>query len=110
MGLFSGAFFARIAGAAERYPEMPFGMNLTLPAANYTLHGVMDLVCREPQGWLLVDYKFTSADSAAELRERYVLQMATYWEALRRMTGEECTAMILAVAPGTAHLLSFTED
>ena len=49
------------------------------------LRGVIDLVFREPSGWVIVDYKAGSLDQADDA---YALQMRLYALALRGVTGE----------------------
>ena len=67
--------FKRVAQADEVYRELPFVAG--------TMEGKIDLLFREGDRWVLVDYK-TDAQSDAE---RYRTQMQAYVTALRQVAG-----------------------
>ena len=81
------------AQASQRYlVEVPFTLLLTPTGAAELprlLRGVIDLVFREPKGWVIVDYK---TDSCAEsevqgLVAHYRGQLFTYADAWQQMVG-----------------------
>ena len=59
-------------------------------AVDTIVRGVIDLVFREPDGWVIVDYKTDdhSPQAIAELVEHYTPQVLLYAEAWARLTGE----------------------
>ncbi|MSR35124.1 MAG: hypothetical protein EXR95_00575 [Gemmatimonadetes bacterium] len=77
----------RAAAASRRLAEVPFAVEL---ADATWLEGVVDLAFREPDGWVLVDYKTDRGDDPAfaERRLSYRAQIARYAEAWGRLTQE----------------------
>ena len=53
------------------------------------VQGIIDAFFYEEDGIVLVDYKTDRVKSGDELVRRYRVQLASYAEALRRITGEE---------------------
>ncbi len=110
------ALFREIAGAEERHTEIPF--SLATPAG--TLHGVIDLLFRDPAGeWRLVDWKTEPVGREQALQDAaqpHLLQLAVYARAAERFLGLRphveicflaraaavyaCTEAALAAAPG----------
>ncbi|MEQ9569937.1 MAG: UvrD-helicase domain-containing protein, partial [Longimicrobiales bacterium] len=79
-------FWERALAAEARLTEQPFV--LEREDGRY-LEGVIDLAFREPDGWVIVDYKTAADDRVFALRlPRYREQVALYAEAWRRLTGE----------------------
>jgi len=81
----------RRARASDRVlVEVPFALPWE-PDADGTpvcLDGVVDLAFREPDGWVLVDYK-TDLDPSPSRVRAYEAQLALYAEAWERVTGED---------------------
>jgi ATP-dependent helicase/nuclease subunit A len=69
----------RAAQAAEIYRELPF----SYPAQNGWMTGEIDLLFREDDHWILVDYK---TDKQPE-PERYRQQLQAYVDALHAVAG-----------------------
>ena len=67
--------FKRVGKADDVYRELPF--------ATGTLDGKIDLLFREGDRWVLVDYKTDAQPDA----ERYLAQMQAYATALRQVAG-----------------------
>lgn len=67
------------------------------------LIGTMDLIFREDDGWVIVDYKTDYVRSAGELREKYAAQLQLYAAAARCILGEDTVIKGL-------YLYSFTLD
>lgn len=78
--------WARALAAEVRLTEHPFAVEIE---KGRWLEGVIDLAFREPEGWVIVDYKTSSDDRAFEiLLPHYERQVALYATAWRRLTGE----------------------
>ena len=67
------------------------------------LIGTMDLIFREDDGWVIVDYKTDHVRSAGELRNKYAAQLQLYAAAARCILGEDTVIKGL-------YLYSFTLD
>lgn len=78
------------AGRCHREP--PFHLKLD---DGSLLEGIIDLVFRDADGWVVVDFK-TDADVEAQ-RQRYEVQLSWYLFAMERMTGESARGVLLAV-------------
>jgi len=96
----------RAQAAERRLVETPFQRFLpaTEPdAVGIVMRGVVDLAFREPEGWVIVDYK---SDRVAEgrldeLTEHYTPQLAGYKEAWETITGEKvCETGLYFTHPG----------
>jgi CRISPR/Cas system-associated exonuclease Cas4 (RecB family) len=88
-----------LAGVAEigsALREEPF----FFPQGAMTVHGVMDLLCRGEQGWLIADYKSNAlaGRTPAEIAESYHMQAAVY-----------CLAALKAGAPAVRMEFLFLE-
>jgi ATP-dependent helicase/nuclease subunit A len=85
--------WARSLAASQRFVEIPFEMvregegDDVMPTL---IRGVIDLVFREPHGWVIVDYKTDPrADSQLDhLVQRHRPQLQEYARAWEKMTGE----------------------
>jgi hypothetical protein len=87
---------AGVPGLASGQREVPF----FFLQGDVTVHGVMDLLCREENRWRIVDYKSNSLGSRApaEVAESYRMQAAVY-----------CLAGLKAGAPSVRMELLFLE-
>jgi ATP-dependent helicase/nuclease subunit A len=84
----SGADYARTLGLPQTEDE---------PAPLEVLDGRIDLVFREDDGWVIVDYKSDAAGERipADLLRRYRAQLALYALAWERITGEHVKERML---------------
>ena len=73
--------------SSRRLAEVPFAVGL---GGDTWLEGVVDLAFREPEGWVLVDYKTDKGTDPefATRRLAYRAQLERYGEAWSRLTGE----------------------
>ncbi len=102
---FASPLYQRIAAAEtverERKIFVELGtLELPAVAAPYqgtdgTMIGTMDLVFREPDGWVIVDYKTDQDMSEAELTGEYAMQLLLYRAALEQITGEPVKELYL---------------
>jgi ATP-dependent helicase/nuclease subunit A len=72
------AEFWQQAAAAEHSVEVPF---MVATERARLLAGVIDLIHREPAGWMITDYK-TDAESSPEKASAYAMQLESYEKAL----------------------------
>lgn len=82
----------------ERWFELPFAWDWDgLP-----VHGAVDLVYRDADGWHVVDFKTDGLDgtSAREVAERYLVQIGLYQRAVEAAVGEEPVAGLLFLRSG----------
>lgn len=80
------ALWERALAAELRLTEQPFAIEHD---DGHWIEGVIDLAFREPEGWVIVDYKTAADDRAYALRlPHYRRQVELYAEAWRRLTGE----------------------
>ena len=100
----------RAARADQRHFELPLvrasnGADADDDALITITEGVADLAFREPQGWVVVDFK-SDRSPDAERRQRYQQQVATYAEMLAA-AGEPVTeAWLLYTHTGNAESVS----
>ena len=73
-----GQEFWRAAQSGEHSVEAPF---MVATAPRQIMSGVIDLIHREPTGWIITDYK-TDAESSPELASAYKMQLERYKQAL----------------------------
>lgn len=83
----------RAASSSARYVEIPFSaysQDEQEPKEATVMRGVIDLVFREPDGWVIVDYKTDKAakQNQDKLTQLYEPQLKHYVQAWRQMTGE----------------------
>ncbi|MBK5092991.1 MAG: UvrD-helicase domain-containing protein [Actinobacteria bacterium] len=75
-----------------RLTEVPFHIEVEDESATPTLlRGVIDMVFKEEDGWVLVDYKTDrlKGTSVEDLAERYAPQLQVYRDAWQKCTGEK---------------------
>ncbi len=79
-----------LLGQICRGPVSAYSQDEQAPTAATVLRGVIDLVFREPDGWVIVDYKTDKAakQNQAKLTQLYEPQLKHYVQAWRQMTGE----------------------
>ena len=76
----------RMLASPEVRREWDF--NLYRPEMNLLVQGVVDCAFREPEGWVLVDYKTDHVENEQELVETYRPQLQWYAEAIGTLTGQ----------------------
>ncbi|MDX1623111.1 MAG: UvrD-helicase domain-containing protein [Gemmatimonadota bacterium] len=87
----SSDLFARARGAEACLPEVPFAWRREVDGEVRLVEGVVDLAFREPDGWVLVDWKTDEVEDEEVLaarRRAYECQLAIYAEAWEALTGE----------------------
>lgn len=98
----SSDLFERIKNADKVFRETPFVMSMKASRlkeyenadSDLVVHGIIDLFFKEGDKLIVVDYKTDRVNkSAAELADKYRIQLELYSEALEKNTGkkvEEC--------------------
>ena len=84
----------RIAASPQLRREQPFNIMLEVNGSMAAVQGIIDCCFEEDGAWVLLDYKTTRVESAAELarrapqlRKTYAAQMVIYRRALEAATG-----------------------
>jgi ATP-dependent helicase/nuclease subunit A len=91
----------RAESAEERHVEVPFAApydgSEALPDVSTTVEGVIDLAFREPNGWVIADYKTDRGDDPEfERRSRtYRRQVEIYADCWAQLTGDPVAERIL---------------
>ena len=78
--------------------EQPFvlGIETADGSGDYELvQGIIDLYFEEEDGVVLVDYKTDRVETAAELAERYRIQLQYYARAIRRISGKTVKEILI---------------
>ena len=91
----ASALFQRVRAAEQVERELP----LVLVEADQTVEGYVDLAFREPEGWVLVDYKSDRDPSAATLAG-YEEQVRAYVRCFRGAGATVADAYLLLTATG----------
>lgn len=93
-GLFRSDIGKRLLGSSEILKEVPFVIlrdyqDLGGDAAGDVLvQGIIDCCFKEPEGWVLLDYKTDSVTAPLDIAEKYGWQIRLYGDALAELTGE----------------------
>ena len=88
----------RAMAADERHVEIPFAVNLGAgPGRGDVVEGVIDLVFREGDRWVVADYKTDTGDDPefAARAGRYRAQVDLYARCWERLAGEEVAERVL---------------
>jgi ATP-dependent helicase/nuclease subunit A len=90
---------AQLEAADEVLREFPF----LLRAGGRTLHGVIDVLFRDGDGWHVLDFKtaLVNAAGAEDNARRYYLQVGVYARAVEQQTGITPSAALYYVFSGT---------
>ena len=92
------AIWSRAMGAGERHTEVPFAVNVGAgPGRGEVIEGVIDLVFREGDRWVVADYKTDGGDDPG-FKDRigqYRNQVDLYAECWEQLTGEEVAERVL---------------
>ncbi|MCG3196162.1 MAG: ATP-dependent helicase/nuclease subunit A [bacterium] len=97
----------RALRSPERYAEIPFTLRMdSLEDGGVAgiLRGVIDLVFREGEGWVIVDYKSNSVADREWLKQKYRPQLMNYSRAWEQATGERVVEMGLYLTHLGEHL------
>ncbi|MXZ46679.1 MAG: AAA family ATPase [Chloroflexi bacterium] len=84
--------------AVERWFELPFAWDWDgLP-----VHGAIDLVYRDAEGWHVIDFKTDSLEgtTAEAVARRYLVQIGLYQRAVEAVVGEDSAAGLLFLRSG----------
>ncbi|NPV70164.1 MAG: UvrD-helicase domain-containing protein [Firmicutes bacterium] len=95
--------WSRMRNAEMRLFEVPFATRVDAGSPLTVVTGVIDLVFKEADGWVLVDYKTDTGADDRELFQRYAAQVLAYstlWEDLTRERVKD--AYIVRCATGGA--------
>ena len=87
----SSSVWRRAMESGERFTEVPFAVDLAAGAGRpEVVEGVVDLVFREGDHWVVADYKTDSGEDPAfeERADRYRAQVDLYADCWERLTGE----------------------
>lgn len=78
------SLWERIGRASQKYFEVPFA----LEEDGSIVYGVIDLVFKEDNGWVIVDYKTDDFEKDEERRRSYMKQVEMYKRYWERISGE----------------------
>ena len=84
--------------AGELHAEIPFAVNVGAgPGRGDVIEGVIDLVFRDGDRWVVADYKTDSGDDPGftDRVGQYRAQVDLYAECWERITGEEVVERVL---------------
>jgi ATP-dependent exoDNAse (exonuclease V) beta subunit len=84
------------AASPEVYRELPVGVLV----AGVVVNGAIDLLYRDDDQWVVVDYKTDAAPSPDVIRERYTPQGAAYALAVEEATGGVVREVVFVAAAG----------
>lgn len=81
----------RMAKAKEKYFEIPF----SVMKDNTIISGIMDLVFKEDDGWVVIDYKTDDFDVDLKKKSIYEQQIEIYSNFWEKITGENIKEKLL---------------
>lgn len=84
-GIMKSDMWKRCGAAMEKYYEMPFATS----EGDTVLYGVMDLIFKEPDGWVIVDYKTDDFEKDSARKAAYEKQLGLYAQHWEKITGEK---------------------
>lgn len=116
-GLFGSGLGQRLLASPQILREVPFVIlrdyqTLGGDAAGEVLvQGVIDCCFREPQGWVLLDYKTDSFSGRNLAMAKYGRQLRLYTEALTELTGEPVVeSWLFLLKSGDSFCLNISES
>ncbi len=83
--------WARMLKSEEKYFEIPFCSEKD----KMIVTGVIDLIFKEPDGWVIVDYKTDDFETNVKKKAAYQNQVDLYAELWEKITGEKVKERIL---------------
>jgi ATP-dependent helicase/nuclease subunit A len=88
-GIISSDLWKRMKKATAAYVEVPFSLKVIETGLPQIVSGAIDLVFREPDGWVIADYKTDAVDGNLDkLVTYYRPQVELYKKFWEEMTGE----------------------
>lgn len=75
----------RVLQAEEKYFEVPFSSL----SNGVVIYGIIDLIFKEPDGWVVVDYKTDNFEANLAKKEAYERQLAMYARHWEKITGNK---------------------
>jgi ATP-dependent helicase/nuclease subunit A len=82
--------WARMKRSEQTLVEVPFSLRTDKEGGEKIISGVIDLVFKEPEGWVIADYKTDKVDDNLEgLVSYYKPQVELYTKFWEKMTGEK---------------------
>lgn len=90
--------FGRMSRAAALWREQSFETELDTALGKLLVQGIVDCYFEEEDGLVVVDYKTDRVKTAAELAERYQVQLDSYAEALTKLTKKRVKEKIIWAA------------
>jgi ATP-dependent helicase/nuclease subunit A len=96
-GVIESPLWERSRSASHALAEVPFALELAGSVPSTLLEGVIDLAFKEPDGWVVVDYKTDRSDAPdfESRRSQYREQLRIYSDAWERLTGEPVKERLL---------------
>lgn len=94
------ALWKRMRNADRRFVELPFAHPVTEEDLPGVMTGVMDLVFRDADGWVIVDYKTDAIGTEDERAQLYAPQITAYCRAWEKITGEPARGRIWFLRSG----------
>ena len=85
----------RLLEAKEKYYEVPF----SIVKEDTVVSGIIDIVFKEEDGWVLVDYKTDDFERDPKRKEVYEKQLDTYADSWQKATGEKVKEKLLYPLP-----------
>lgn len=89
--ILQGPLWKRVLQAEEKYYEIPFSVK----REETIVSGIMDLIFKEKDGWVVVDYKTGDFERHPKQKAVYENQIGLYAELWEQMTGEKVKEKIL---------------
>ncbi|MFH1995802.1 MAG: UvrD-helicase domain-containing protein [Candidatus Omnitrophota bacterium] len=84
-GIMKSDLWQRMLKGEEKYFELPF----SVMKEDTVIRGVIDMIFKENDAWVIVDYKTDDFDKFPERKKAYNNQLAMYAELWTKMTGEK---------------------
>ena len=91
-GIMKSEMWGRMLKSEERYFELPFS---ALESGDTVIRGVMDVMFKEKDGWVVVDYKTDDFDKYPDRKKAYQNQLRMYAELWEKMTGDKVKERLL---------------
>jgi ATP-dependent helicase/nuclease subunit A len=88
----SSDLWKRMRAAEEKHFELPFAF---YESPQKVIFGVIDLIFKEKDGWVIVDYKSDDFENDPPRKSHYLQQIGRYAEIWKKMTGEEVKETLL---------------
>lgn len=75
----------RMKKSKEKYFEVPFSCT----EKNIVFRGVIDMIFKEPDGWVIVDYKTDDFEKDPKRKDEYEYQLKMYGKFWEEIAGEK---------------------